>query len=256
MGLAELLVRLSTMMAVVFAILSYFKPALLNLALQSAEVRSKLAPPVNPEDCPVCWQNTTDETYRFPAYMLQPGFMSSAECEWFISTVNQRYLGSAGQVGGMGPSGTVKVERRKATGTSVAKQDDAFNWVLNRTLAFVRRQNARYWQYKIPSNYSSELIEDMHFVMYDGSIKGFYDWHSDTAVAGPRSLRKISAVVILSHPDNYTGGEFLLKPEQQEVKLARLQGSLVLFPSFVLHKVDPVTSGFRHSLVMQIGGYN
>lgn len=256
MGLSDLLVRFSTMMVVVFAILVYFKPALINISIQSIRIRSKLPPPVNPEDCPVCWQNTTDESYRFPAYMIKPQFLSPAECEWLIATVNQRYMGSEGQVGGRGPNGTVKVERRKATGTSVAKQDDAFNWVLNRTLAFVRRQNAMYWQYKIPSNYSSELIEDMHFVMYDGSLKGFYDWHSDTAVAGPRSLRKISAVAILSSRANYTGGEFMLKPEHKEIKVAPEQGSLILFPSFVLHKVDPVTSGLRHSLVMQIGGYN
>jgi PKHD-type hydroxylase len=164
-------------------------------------------------------------------------------------------MGTAGQVGGMGANGTVKIERRKAVGTSVAKTDDSFNWVLQRTLDFARKKNLEYWQYNVP-DYNSELIEDMHFVMYNGSLGGFYDWHSDTAVAGPRSLRKISAVLILSNPLNYTGGEFLLKPEDKEIALPRDQGSLILFPSFVLHKVDPVTSGYRHSIVMQIGGYN
>jgi len=119
----------------------------------------------------------------------------------------------------------------------------------------VRRKNAQYWHYNIP-DFDSNLIEDLHFVMYNGSLGGFYDWHSDIAVAGPRSLRKISAVLILSNPLNYTGGSFLIKPEDKEMVLRRDQGSLILFPSFVLHRVEPVTSGYRHSIVMQIGGFN
>jgi len=247
-------VRVAAMMVVFFAIQIPVKEALLSLSLRSFQLRSEIPP--RPA-CPICLPTIPEPgAYRFPAFLRKPGFLSPAECEWFIANVNQRYMGSAGQVGGLGPNGTVKTERRKAIGTSVAKTDTAFNWVLERTLDFARRKNLEYWQYKIPSNLDSKLIEDMHFVMYNGSLGGFYDWHSDTAVAGSRSLRKISAVLILSNPANYTGGNFLVKPEDKEIPLPRDQGSLILFPSFVLHKVEPVTSGYRHSIVMQVGGYN
>lgn len=245
-------VRVFTMLIILLAILQGpLKNALAILSSQSFELRSKLAGP----ECEACAPVILHENYRFPAYIRKPGFLTPAECEWFIAHVNQRYVGSDGQVGGMGANGTVKTERRKAIGTSVSKTDASFAWVLQRTLDFVRKKNAQYWQYNL-AEYDSDLIEDMHFVMYNGSLGGFYDWHSDTAVAGARSLRKVSAVLILSDPSNYTGGAFLIKPEQNEIALPRDQGSLILFPSFVLHKVDPVTSGYRHSIVMQIGGYN
>ena len=75
-----------------------------------------------------------------------------------------------------------------------------------------------------------------------------YDWHTDIG-DGIYSNRKISVSILLS--DNCYGGEIVLKqgadrPIHMEV------GDMLLFPSYVLHKVTPVTKGERWSLVTWI----
>ena len=61
--------------------------------------------------------------------------------------------------------------------------------------------------------------------------------------------------VALVDGSEYEGGDFevnLNDPKQETVhviKPARLKGSVTIFPSFVWHRVTPVTSGTRYSLV-------
>lgn len=75
-----------------------------------------------------------------------------------------------------------------------------------------------------------------------------YDWHTDIG-DGIYSNRKISVSILLS--DTCAGGEIVLKqgadrPIHMEV------GDMVLFPSYVLHKVTPITKGERWALVTWI----
>ena len=70
-------------------------------------------------------------------------------------------------------------------------------------------------------------------------------------------VRKISMTLNLTDPDTYEGGnlKFDLGPHAKgdRIKIcddSRLQGSLIIFPSFTYHCVTPVTSGTRYSLVL------
>ena len=83
---------------------------------------------------------------------------------------------------------------------------------------------------------------------------GFYDWHMDSDVnfAHEPTVRKISMTCLLSHESEFEGGELQIEKEKNKVKLA--QGQAIFFASFLLHKVAPVTSGVRKSLVMWFGG--
>jgi PKHD-type hydroxylase len=93
------------------------------------------------------------------------------------------------------------------------------------------------------------FFEDLQLTRYDGD-GGHYEWHEDGG-NGPSSVRKISVVIQLSDPENYSGGEL-------EVfgfgKLTKERGSVSIFPSYALHKVHPTTSGTRFSLVSWISG--
>jgi predicted 2-oxoglutarate/Fe(II)-dependent dioxygenase YbiX len=84
------------------------------------------------------------------------------------------------------------------------------------------------------------MIKQLHYKKGD-----HYDWHVDVG-DDIYSNRKISASLLLS--DNCDGGDLVLKqgadrPIHMEV------GDMVLFPSYVLHKVKPITKGERWSLV-------
>lgn len=81
----------------------------------------------------------------------------------------------------------------------------------------------------------------------------FFDWHLDFA-AGPVSHRKLSITVQLSDPDSYEGGDLQFQINQNRVDAPRTRGTVVVFPSFILHRVTPVTRGERMSIVGWISG--
>lgn len=80
---------------------------------------------------------------------------------------------------------------------------------------------------------------------------GHYDWHSDVG-AGGSSHRKISISILLNKPEEYEGGQL----EFMSVKgiSSREQGTAIIFPSYLVHRVAPVISGTRYSLVSWISG--
>ena len=114
-------------------------------------------------------------------------------------------------------------------------------------------------------NFDVERMQSLQFGVYaDG---GHYDWHFDMSgrVYGPNDavadtfhglLRKISFSIMLNPGDEYDGGdlEIELGLPSDEVRVEkpnpdRERGTMVVFPSFVPHRVTPVTRGVRYSLV-------
>ena len=98
----------------------------------------------------------------------------------------------------------------------------------------------------------SGLEGNIQLARYDSSDQGFYDWHTD--FAGYRPLRKISISIQLSRSEDYDGGDLELFVLNQPQKVERARGALIAFPSFVLHRVAPVTRGTRWSLVAWVLG--
>jgi len=120
-------------------------------------------------------------------------------------------------------------------------------------------------------NFNWDFSESCQFTKYG---KGqFYDWHCDSwnvPYNNPDDknfhgkIRKLSVTVTLSDPKNYKGGELEFdfknmdsnkKPNIVKCKEILSKGSLVVFPSFVWHRVCPVKSGERNSLVIWNLGY-
>lgn len=80
----------------------------------------------------------------------------------------------------------------------------------------------------------------------------FFDWHMDFSAA--ESNRKLSITVQLSDPDEYEGGDLQFMINQNIVNAPREKGTAIIFPSFALHRVTPITSGSRKSIVGWIAG--
>ena len=106
-------------------------------------------------------------------------------------------------------------------------------------------------------NYHWNWSEACQFTKYDGSKKQHYDWHTDagTRINENGKIRKLSMTVALVDGSEYEGGDFEIRmenPKDHEVhviKAAKQKGSVTIFPSFVWHRVKPVTAGTRYSLV-------
>jgi PKHD-type hydroxylase len=94
---------------------------------------------------------------------------------------------------------------------------------------------------------------DIQYTEYHSNKNGFYDWHHDVELNNTKAFdRKLSVVIQLDDPSDYEGGNFEFKGiENPNFKP---QGSVIVFPSFLEHRVTPVTSGIRHSLVTWVEG--
>lgn len=102
-------------------------------------------------------------------------------------------------------------------------------------------------------NFKIRYPQDTQIGAY--SDKGHYDWHKDLGPPNEENIqRKLSASFILSNPQDYEGGELLLRPEKEELKFKLPKGSIIVFPSFIEHKVNVVTAGERYSAVMWVDG--
>jgi PKHD-type hydroxylase len=66
--------------------------------------------------------------------------------------------------------------------------------------------------------------------------------------------RKLSLVVQLSSPDEYEGGGLEIMASSEPVQVTKEKGLICAFPSFILHRVTPVTKGTRRTLVIWIAG--
>jgi len=113
-------------------------------------------------------------------------------------------------------------------------------------------------------NFQWDRSESCQFTKY--KLNQFYDWHCDSWVKPydkPESpdhgkIRKLSVTVSLSDDTDYEGGDFEFdfrntdsgSNQPRLCKEIRPKGSVVVFPSFVWHRVKPVTSGTRYSLVI------
>ena len=119
-------------------------------------------------------------------------------------------------------------------------------------------------------NFQWNFSENAQFTKY--KLNQFYDWHCDSWQEpynddkdGPLrgKIRKLSVTCSLSDPKDYKGGEFEFKLQrnkdgdnQTEICTEVMpKGSIVVFPSFIYHRVKPVTEGTRYSLVMWNCGY-
>ena len=125
--------------------------------------------------------------------------------------------------------------------------NDETKWLYNHIGGLVNKANNKLWSFDIVG-----MGEEIQYTEYHDSVKGHYDWHMDVGERLP--FRKISVTIQLSEADDYEGGELQFMTGNTVRNAPKGRGVTILFPSFVLHKVTPVTKGTRRSLVIWVSG--
>jgi PKHD-type hydroxylase len=120
------------------------------------------------------------------------------------------------------------------------------SWVYDRLMGCIKEAN-NVWQFNLYS-----ILDDIQYTEYRGG-GGHYNWHIDIG-PGAISHRKVSVVVQLSDSSEYTGGILEVSTGSNSLKVSNKKGAVILFPSFLQHRVTPVASGLRKSLVLWAGG--
>lgn len=110
-----------------------------------------------------------------------------------------------------------------------------------RTYIEVANQSAE-WNYALAGQ------EDTQIARYKSTDEGFYDWHMDAGVPENGIQRKLTCVILLNDPSEFEGGILQFK-NMEDKNVLNKRGSIVVFPSFIEHKVTPVTKGVRYTAV-------
>jgi len=104
--------------------------------------------------------------------------------------------------------------------------------------------NHEMWKYDITHSNQSE------FLMYD--VKGKYETHVDTFHQHSNETRKLTILVFLN--DDFEGGKFYIQNGHKRTYPEQKKGTVLIFPSFMPHGVEPITKGVRYSIVTWMVG--
>ena len=186
-----------------------------------------------------------------------PTFLSHEKCDEILETIKTSEQGTTGCVGDMDEDGNhlenqIIPNVRKTTEYYLLPQKDnefrpdqpnnEWNLLLNKISTMVNRSNDKIYHFDIETN-------DGELKMIEYEKGGHYTWHADFN-PGICSLRKLVAIVQLTDPSEYEGGDVQFGFEDKETgewfKMNKLKGSLTIFPAFLSHRVTPVTKGKRY----------
>ena len=112
-------------------------------------------------------------------------------------------------------------------------------------------------------NFNLNGYRNFQYTVYNAEDQGMYDWHMDTILGSnldnswDGETRKLTLILLLSdHITDFTGGELEINMsrESNAETMNLFRGRIIAFPSFILHRVKPVLSGVRKSIVVWIEG--
>ena len=176
----------------------------------------------------------------FQPYATAQDFLTAQQMDWLITQAAPRL--AEGKLS----FGNADANLRRSQVVFLG-QEQKYAWLYERLWAAVQACNPQCFDVDVAS-----IEPSVQVARYDSADSGFYDWHFDFGPAKP--LRKLSISIQLSSSDDYDGGDLEMLYGNAPTKLDRTRGAFIIFPSFMLHRVTPVTRGTRWSLVAWILG--
>lgn len=178
-----------------------------------------------------------------PTFVAVDGIFSDGDLEQLNALANRL----PGKPVAVGRDKTVnpEVNRSIVRWLEPSRETERFYGAIVNAIAVL---NSQVYQFDI-----SGIDEPLYHVTYPASNQGHYAWHVDQGLRNAPA-RKLSITFQMSDPGDYEGGDLELNARGEIEKAPRGRGKLVLFPSYILHRVTPVTRGSRSALVTWIVG--
>jgi len=155
--------------------------------------------------------------------------------------------------------GTVGLEGEEKMLKNIRNSEVAFlpdtHWIACVMRQIVEQFNTENFMYDLHPGFDNHIIQ---YGVYKPS--GHYTWHKDADLFADEnkpdlSIRKLSVTVQLSEPDDYEGGELQMQgPDGALYTCPKERGTVIVFDSRTLHRVRPIKSGIRKSLVGWVNG--
>ena len=172
-------------------------------------------------------------------YAFWDNFLSKEECEKIITLGKSKNLLKGNVL-------NKKLTKVRKSNVSWLAPSDNLDWLYRKLTDSIVSLNKRFFNFDLIG-----IEEGLQFTNYNAP-SGKYDYHVDRAYNF--QIRKLSATIQLSNPNDYEGGNLELLNGTKPIPMKKDQGRLIVFPSFILHRVTPITKGERNSLVSWITG--
>lgn len=177
----------------------------------------------------------------YPDFYQYRAYFSAEECKEFIKYCeNHEVVNSNMQWGD-------KKQYQRDTDISWIYPNEQNKHLFEKVADFIAKMNN--------SKFNYDLYGYMRAFQYGVYNKGQgYDWHQDLGKDNI-STRKLTISIQLSSPKEYEGGELeFFRSDDVHARFDKTLGSIAIFPSWIMHRVTPVTKGIRKSLVYWVEG--
>lgn len=195
------------------------------------------------------WKTQQLGRYTFP-FVYWDNFLSENELQAIEQYCQEKGLMDS-KVIGNGDQGNL-TEARKSQ--SLIHNVDLENlWIFERLRMITEHANAEYFNFDLLG------FDYFQYAEYQGE-GSHYDYHTDLIYGQdlPSYMiysRKLSFSLVFSDNSEYDGGEFQFKTDtDRPITVEQARGRVIGFPSWVLHRVAPLTRGVRRSLVWWVTG--
>lgn len=128
------------------------------------------------------------------------------------------------------------------------------SWIFHRFNGVIEQLNDQFYGFDLQG------YDHIQYGIYDESEQQHYNWHMDTFLgSNPHKdlMRKLSITFLLNEPNvDFEGGEFEINTGNHETPTVTetKKNRAICFPSWMIHRVKPVTKGIRKSLVIWVTG--
>jgi PKHD-type hydroxylase len=170
-------------------------------------------------------------------------------CQGIIDKVGNNYWQSA-KIGVSNQ--TLDETLRRSDTTFITADDERFQDLFRELWHLASWANRDWFDLHISK------LDYVQIARYDADTQGEYKKHHDVfwMNSDPKYHRKLTLLIQLTDPNDYSGGEFELSdvneiPPAHELKQ---QGTVIIFPSLFPHQAHPVTWGTRYSLAAWFDG--
>lgn len=176
---------------------------------------------------------------------------SGEEVDLIVASLQSREK-EQGQIGTIEAGTLLKYRSSKVSFINYSKE---YSWLFDKFNKIIQNVNEEYY------NFDLNGYDYIQYSEYLANENGHYDYHIDLMLDMiPQKdydflYRKLSFTLCLNQQGtDYSGGDFKIKTGAEDVSMKLNKGDMIVFPSFILHKVEPVTEGVRKSLVGWVTG--
>lgn len=184
----------------------------------------------------ITFAKPTYQLENFGPYVSFDNFFTGEECDNIIKEMTELQQAKVSYDG-------VKNAKVRSAQVGSLEAADHNRWIFEKIGNAIQQCNSECYKYDIIG-----FFEAVQLLKYE--VGDFYDWHMDFDNK-QYSIRKLSAVIQLSDPSEYEGGELEFF---RNGKAPKDRGTMIVFPSFLYHKVHPITKGTRRSVAVWISG--